>query len=66
MGESTSSGLLFLNWVKANWGLLLFLIIFISAFTLLRSQPSNIGSVNELEAILTDGEPVVLEFYSNF
>jgi hypothetical protein len=66
LGESTSSGLLFLNWVKTNWGLLLFLIILVSAFILLRSQPSNIGSASELEAILTDGEPVVLEFYSNF
>jgi hypothetical protein len=29
-------------------------------------HPSDLESYEELEAILTDGQPAVVEFYSNF
>ena len=53
-------------WVKANWLLLIFLVLFASAFIFLRSKPSNVESLNELDGLLSTGQPTVVEFYSNF
>ena len=54
------------TWVKANWLLLLVLALIASAFILLRSKPSNIASLDELNGTLGAGRPTVIEFYSNF
>ncbi len=51
--------------LKENWMLIAFLVVIVGAFVLLRSKPSDIQDVNELSAMLTDGQPAVLEFYSN-
>ncbi len=53
-------------WVKANWLLFIFLAMIASAFILLRSKPSNVASLNELDGLLSSGQPTVVEFYSNF
>ena len=53
-------------WVKANWLLLIFLALIASAFIFLRSKPSNVASLNELDGLLSAGQPTVVEFYSNF
>lgn len=53
-------------WVKANWLLLIFLAMIASAFIFLRSKPSNVESLNELDGLLSTGQPTVVEFYSNF
>jgi hypothetical protein len=53
-------------WVKANWLLLIFLALITSAFIFLRSKPSNVTSLNELDGLLSAGEPTVVAFYSNF
>ena len=53
-------------WVKANWLLLVFLALMVSAFILLRSKPTDIASLDELSGVLGSGQPTVLEFYSNF
>jgi len=53
-------------WVKANWLLLIFLALIASAFIFLRSKPSNVESLNELDGLLSAGQPTVVEFYSNF
>jgi hypothetical protein len=53
-------------WVKANWFLLIFLALIASAFMFLRSKPSNVASLNELDGLLSAGQPTVVEFYSNF
>jgi hypothetical protein len=53
-------------WAKANWLLLIFLAIIASAFILLRSKPSDVESLNELDGLLSTGQPTVVEFYSNF
>jgi len=55
-----------LLWARSNWFLVLFLAVIIGAFVFLRSKPSNVQNANELSALLTDGKPTVLEFYSNF
>jgi hypothetical protein len=53
-------------WAKANWLLLIFLAIIASAFIFLRSKPSDVESLNELDGLLSTGQPTVVEFYSNF
>ncbi len=53
-------------WAKANWLLLIFLALIASAFIFLRSKPSNVETLNELDGILSAGRPTVVEFYSNF
>jgi hypothetical protein len=53
-------------WVRANWLLLILLVLMASAFILLRSKPSDIASLDELSGVLGSGQPTVVEFYSNF
>jgi hypothetical protein len=53
-------------WIKANWLLLTFLALVASAFILLRSEPSDLASLDELNGVLSAGQPTVVEFYSNF
>jgi len=55
-----------LSWIKANWLVLMILAFIASAFILLRTQPSDVGSFEELNGVLSDGRPTVVEFYSNF
>ncbi|MCQ3977457.1 MAG: hypothetical protein DPW09_28850 [Anaerolineae bacterium] len=52
--------------VKGIWILLGVIVLIIGAFIFLRTEPSNISSGDELTAILTDGQPKIIEFYSNF
>ncbi|MCQ3975218.1 MAG: hypothetical protein DPW09_17385 [Anaerolineae bacterium] len=52
--------------VKGIWILLGVIVLIIGAFIFLRTEPSDISSVDALTAILTDGQPKVIEFYSNF
>ena len=54
------------TWIKVNWLLLLILAAMASAFILLRSQPSDVKSLDALDGILTGGQPTVVTFYSNF
>ena len=54
------------SWIRANWLLLLVLAALAGAFFLLRSQPSDVGSPDELNRMLTRGRPTVITFYSNF
>ena len=54
------------SWIKVNWLLLLALAALASVFFLLRSQPSDVGSLDELNGMLAGGRPTVVTFYSNF
>ncbi len=54
------------SWIRANWLLLLVLAVLAGAFFLLCSQPSDVGSPDELNRMLTAGQPTVVTFYSNF
>jgi hypothetical protein len=55
-----------ISWIRDNWLLLLVLTVLAGAFFLLRSQPSDVGSPDELNRMLTGGRPTVVTFYSNF
>ena len=54
------------TWAKANWLLLIFLGLIVGAFIFLRHRPSNVASLDELDEVLSAGQPTVVEFYSNF
>ena len=66
MLELPANWLNFLTWIKANWVFLLFLTAIASAFIFLRTKPSDVDSLAEFDGILTNGQPTVVEFYSNF
>jgi hypothetical protein len=54
------------TWIKANWLLLAVLAVMSAAFVLLRNQPSQVASYDELNGLLSAGRPTLVEFYSNF
>ena len=53
-------------WAKANWLLFIVLGLIVGAFIFLRHRPSNVASLEELDGLLSAGQPTVVEFYSNF
>lgn len=53
------------QWVSKNRGAVIFFALLLIAFVALRTNPSGV-TPNELEALVTRGQPTVLEFYSNF
>lgn len=54
------------NWLRENWTYLL-LVAAIGLYFMLRTSPTEgIDSLQALEASLQAGQPVVLEFYTNF
>ena len=63
MTEFFSNGM---TWVRMNWIPLLVLMLVLGAFIFLRTRASNIEDASELSAVLHDGKPTVVEFYSNF
>ncbi|MCB0194444.1 MAG: hypothetical protein KDJ65_21015 [Anaerolineae bacterium] len=50
---------------RGMWLIVAVIIAVIGAFIFLRSSPSDINGYNELTALLNNGQPKVLEFYSN-
>jgi hypothetical protein len=59
------SGLI--EWARLNWVLLAFIVGLAAAFLLLRTRPTTgIDNVQALDNVLVTGQPVVVEFYSNF
>ena len=51
--------------LRENWLFLLILGAIVVAFLALRTPASAVGSVEEVDAVLTDGQPTLVEFYSN-
>jgi hypothetical protein len=66
MMEITVIGANLLNWLRINWTFLLVVSIIAAAFIFLRSTPSQVNSLNQLNGLLASGQPTVIEFYSNF
>ena len=54
-----------LRLLRENWLFLLIMAGLIGAFLLLRTPASAVSSVAEVDAILQDGQPTFVEFYSN-
>jgi hypothetical protein len=51
--------------LRENWLLLLIAGALLVAFLVLRTPASAVGSVAEVDAILTGGQPTLVEFYAN-
>lgn len=66
MTELSLNGAGLMTWFKLNWLFVLFLLAIASAFIFLRTSPSAIDSATEFDAVLVDGKPTIVEFYSNF
>ena len=50
---------------RANWLLLTVIGAVLAAFLALRTTSSPVGSVAEVDALLRNGQPTFIEFYSN-
>jgi hypothetical protein len=53
------------RYLRENWLFLLLVGGIVGAFMFLRTTSSDVGSVAELDAMLQDGQPALVEFYSN-
>jgi hypothetical protein len=51
--------------LRENWLFLLVVVGIVVAFLVLRTTASDVGSVAEVDAILQNGSPTFVEFYSN-
>ena len=51
--------------LRENWLFLLVVGGLLGAFLFLRTTASDVSSVAEVDAILQNGEPTLVEFYSN-
>lgn len=51
--------------LRENWLFLLVIGGILGAFFFLRTTASDVGSVVEADAILQNGNPTLVEFYSN-
>jgi hypothetical protein len=54
-----------LSVLRANWLLLLIMGGVLAGFLALRTAGSAVASVDEVDALLKGGEPILVEFYSN-
>jgi hypothetical protein len=54
-----------LRLLRENWLILLVVGAIAIAFFTLRTPGSDIASIAEIDTILTDGQPTLVEFYSN-
>jgi hypothetical protein len=54
-----------LGLLRENAVFLTVLVVLVGGFLFLRTRGSKLGSVEEFETLISDGQPVVVEFYSN-
>jgi hypothetical protein len=54
-----------MQFVRDNGLLLILLLALVLAFVFLRSPATRVASASELDALLADGTPKVVEFYSD-
>jgi hypothetical protein len=56
-----------LEWLRLNWMLVTIILVIVGAFVFLRSSPTKgVDSLDDLNGVVTAGQPVILDFYSNF
>ncbi len=54
-----------LTFVQQNRGFLALLGLLVVAFLVLHNRATKLASVDELEALVGNGQPIVIEFYAN-
>lgn len=50
---------------RDNWLALSIIAVVIVAYLLLRTRPSDLTSLQELDNVISGGQPTLVEFYSN-
>jgi hypothetical protein len=50
---------------RENWLLLLVIGGLVTAFLVLRTPASAVSTVDEVDAVLQNGQPTLVEFYTN-
>ena len=53
------------GFLGANWLLLVIVGAIVTSFLVLRTTETDVGSVERVDALLADGQPSLVEFYSN-
>ena len=53
------------QFIRRNIVAIIIVLGLIAGYFFFRTAPSDVASVAELEAMMTSGQPVALEFYSN-
>ena len=53
------------TFLNENWLFLLFLVVIGGAFIFLRTSPTALADESQFDAILTNGQPTIVEFFSN-
>jgi len=54
-----------MTFLRENGLFVALLLGMVAAFVLLRTKGTQLASVNELDALLAKGQPIVVEFFSN-
>ncbi len=54
-----------IRFLRGNWLFLLVVGGIVVAFVALRTQGSPVDSVAQVDAVLEDGQPTLVEFYAN-
>ena len=54
-----------LNFLRENALFIVVLLVLIGGFVLLRTRGTELESLDEFDTLLSTGQPVVVEFYSN-
>ena len=54
-----------LQFIRSNVVAIAIVIALLAGYFLLRTTPSDLSSIEELQAIMNGGKPVLIEFYSN-
>ncbi len=54
-----------LNLLRENALFLTVLLVLVGGFVFLRTKGTKLDSIDEFDALISSGQPVVVEFYSN-
>lgn len=53
------------QFIKENLSLIVVVFVLVAAYFLLRNRPSPLDSQEDFNALIANGRPVVVEFFSN-
>ena len=53
------------QFIRRNIVAIIVILGLVAGYFVLRTAPSDVGSMAELETMMAGGQPVLLEFYSN-
>ena len=60
---SKRSGIL--QMIRSNIVAIVIILVLVTGYFLLRTSPSDVASMEELQALMKNGQPVLVELYSN-